>query len=408
MDKRAFLEKLPEFASASEASRACGIPEQRGRRWAREARAEQLSPELSVTGLSTLTGPDGEQLAEWELKRTRGMHPGDAEVLPDPKKLDRLSTMIDGEGRVKVQWISERPEDVTRERAWREFAQELAEGLPRVEALPPPAYPVARDLLAAYPVSDQHLGMLAWHEENAEGESYDLRIAEQLFGGAMEHLVRTTQPASTALIALLGDIFHYDSFETVTPRSRNMLDSDTRYPKMVRTGVRLLRRMIDTALLAHEEVVVIPEFGNHDPSTVAFLAVCLEAVYEHEPRVKIDTSPQHYHYFRWGDCLIGTHHGHGAKMRSLPLIMAADRPKDWGETRHRYWWTGHIHHSKTQAATSAEDHSGCVVESFRIIAPPDAWASQQGYRPLRDMKAIVLHRRHGEVARHTVNPEMLR
>ena len=51
--------------------------------------------------------------------------------------------------------------------------------------------------------------------------------------------------------------------------------------------------------------------------------------------------------------------------------------------------------------------AGCRVESFRVLGPNDAWAENKGYRPAQDMKAIVLHREFGEVARHIVNPRML-
>ena len=81
--------------------------------------------------------------------------------------------------------------------------------------------------------------------------------------------------------------------------------------------------------------------------------------------------------------------------------MAADRPEDWGSSTHRYWWTGHIHHDRVV------DHTGCRVESFRVLAPGDAWHNESGYRAARDMKAVVLHKIHGEVARHVVNPDML-
>ena len=163
-----------------------------------------------------------------------------------------------------------------------------------------------------------------------------------------------------------------------------------------------MRHAIDTALRAHGRVHVIVEPGNHDLASSVFLATCLSIAYEKEQRVTVDTSPAHYHYFRFGKVLLGTHHGHGAKMDVLPIIMAADRPKDWGETRFRYFWTGHIHQSRIQ-----QDYSGCVVESFRVLPPADAWAAQKGYRPHRDMKAVVFHRQHGEVARHTVNPNMI-
>ena len=81
--------------------------------------------------------------------------------------------------------------------------------------------------------------------------------------------------------------------------------------------------------------------------------------------------------------------------------MAQDRAEDWGETTHRAWWTGHIHHE------TAKDFIGVKVESFRILAPEDAWASGQGYRSISDQKAIILHSDHGEVSRHTVNPAMI-
>jgi hypothetical protein len=88
-------------------------------------------------------------------------------------------------------------------------------------------------------------------------------------------------------------------------------------------------------------------------------------------------------------------------MAALPLIMATDQPEKWGQSEYRYWWTGHVHHDQVK------DYEGCRVESFRILAPADAWAANHGYRAASDMKAIILHKDYGEVARHVVNPAML-
>jgi len=151
---------------------------------------------------------------------------------------------------------------------------------------------------------------------------------------------------------------------------------------------------------------VIVEIGNHDLSSSIFLMECLWNTYEKEIRVTIDTSPMHFHYFRFGQVLIGTHHGHGVAMDKLPLIMATDRKEDWGETTHRYWWTGHKHTRKTMVGVGAQDFSGCTVEQFRVLAATDAWASQKGYRAIRGMTSIILHKKYGEVARQNVNPEM--
>ena len=87
--------------------------------------------------------------------------------------------------------------------------------------------------------------------------------------------------------------------------------------------------------------------------------------------------------------------------------MATDQPKEWGDTKHRYFYTGHIHHSSKMAQIS-KDHIGIEVESFRILAPADAWAMNKGYRSISDMKCIVMDSVHGEIARHTVRPAMLK
>jgi hypothetical protein len=352
----------------------------------------------TVRGVSTLYGADGRPDKQWVKSRPEGREAEETTQLPDPKRITKTAKLFDQSGKVIQEWVSEKADEKEREALWRLFAEELAATLPRAEAVQGPEF-VSEDLLAAFPVGDHHLGMLAWAQETG-GDSYDLSIAEKLLVDATDYLMQATPVCGTALVAVLGDYLHYDSFEPVTPTNRNLLDADGRYPKMVRVAIRAIRYMIAAALRRHARVHVIVEIGNHDPSSAIFLTECLACLYENEPRVTVDTSPAHYHYFEFGRTLIGTHHGHGSKLEKLPGIMAADRPEAWGRTRHRYWWTGHIHNRQ------AQDFAGCSVESFRILAPVDAWAAQKGYRAVRDMRGLVIHREHGEVARHTVNPGM--
>jgi hypothetical protein len=163
-----------------------------------------------------------------------------------------------------------------------------------------------------------------------------------------------------------------------------------------------MRYTIQSALTRHGRVHVIVEIGNHDLAASIFLMECLANVYEGEPRVSVDTSPSLFHYYEFGRNLIGVHHGHAVKkITDLPLIMASDRAEAWGRTKHRHWWTGHIHQQQVH------DVQGCKVESFRVLPPTDAWAHGHGYRGARSMTGIVHHVEHGEVARYSVNPAML-
>ncbi len=321
-------------------------------------------------------------------------------VIPDGHKIRGVSTYYGKDGDKRGQWVKTERDRERQLAMFQAMAEGFASGLPR--ALPETERPehTAAHLMACYPVSDHHYGMLSWHEET--GGNYDLKIAEELLFGAIDYLMTRAPSCPVATIVFLGDFMHYDSFTPETPTSRNQLDADSRFPDMVKYAIRGMRYSIRKALARHSRVHVIVEIGNHDLACSIMLMQALDNVYENEPRVTIDTSPRHYHYFTHGKVLVGVHHGHGAKLPDLPLIMASDRKEDWGASDYRYWWTGHVH------IDQAKDYRGVKVESFRILAPVDAWAAQKGYRAMQDMKCILLHDQYGEVARHTVNPEMLK
>lgn len=406
------LKAIEEYGSANKAAKALGLCRQNidralqivKKRAARQGYAPEFDlvhpvPEgMTSAGVSILYDEiTGKPVKTWNKSKPAGRDPAEAVHIPDPKSITKTATYFGSDGNVIGQWVSEKPAEIAKEKLWREFAAALAADMPRAEPIAPPK--VTRDeLCACYPVGDHHIGMLAWDKET--GEDYDLKIAEEALVNATDHLVALAPMCDQALVVFLGDLMHFDSFEAVTPTSRNHLDSDGRFPKLVRTAIRAMRYLIEAAAKRHTKVQVIVEIGNHDLSSSIFLMECLRNIYENDKRITIDTSPMHYHYFDFGKNLVGTHHGHGAKLANLPLIMATDRPVEWGRTSHRYIWTGHVHHDQSK------DHSGVKVESFRVLATEDAWAHQKGYRSKRDMKSIILHREHGEVARHTVNPGM--
>jgi hypothetical protein len=360
---------------------------------------QKLPEGQSLRGVSTYEDAKGAKITEWVKSKHSGRDPKESVKLPDPKTIVKLSTFYDQEGNVTAQWVAEKPEAKAQAEAWSEWAKELAKDLPRAE--PIELTDGQRDnLLAVYPVGDIHLGMLAWDKE--AGADYDLKIAEDLFIGAASYLSEKVKHCKQGLVLFLGDFMHYDGFVPETPTMKNKLDSDTRFPKMVRTAIRSMRFMIERAAALHETVHVIIEVGNHDISSSIFLMEAMRNIYENNERITIDSSPSHFHYHKYGKNLIGTHHGHSrVKLVDLPQIMAADRPGEWGSTKHRVWFTGHIHHDEVK------DMRGCRVESVRVLAPEDAWARNSGYRASRGMKAIVIDEEYGEVSRHSVNPERL-
>lgn len=323
---------------------------------------------------------------------------GALQPVPDGYVAKGTSTLYRPDGSIAAQWVKTTRDEARMHEMQLEAIVALKAELPKLA--PRKASGVWRtDLMTAYPIGDPHVGMRAWGEEC--GGDWDLAIAERVHCAAMAELVQAAPATEQALIVNLGDLFHYDSMEAKTPRSGHMLDADGRYAKMIGVGIKIIRQCIESALTKHKTVHVINAPGNHDETGALWLSAALSHIYEREPRVTIDTSPAVFAYYRWGKCLIGVHHGHTCKADKLPGVMAADRAKDWGETEHRYWWMGHIHHA------SLKEYPGVSVESFNTLAAKDAYATNGGWRSRESMQAIVLHKEHGEVARSRVTPAML-
>jgi hypothetical protein len=305
------------------------------------------------------------------------------------------STLYDEEGGIKLQWVKTDVEKQAMIDNIKELVDNLVEELPKFEKRDYEVIHTSSDLMAVYPLGDPHVGMKAYQIET--GDDWDLKTAQEVFCGVFDRLVKTAPSCKEAVIVNLGDYFHRDNTAGVTERSRHVLDTDGNYLMMVETGLKIMIQMIDSALEHHEKVKVITIIGNHDDTGAMFLQAALKHMYQKEPRVEIDCTASVFQYFQHGDCFFGVHHGHTCKADKLPLVMATDKPKEWGDSSFRYWLTGHIHHD------SKKEYSGCSVESFRTLAAKDSYAYSGGYRAGQDSKALVIHKKYGEIERHTIN-----
>lgn len=319
--------------------------------------------------------------------------------VPAPYMVKGTSTLYNEEGKVSAQWVKTKLDDAKVQEALQEWVEWLvrdAKGI--VKATPTPKHSNA-DLLTAYVMGDPHFGMYAWAAES--GEDFDADIAEKITKAAIDRLVASSPPSDIGLIVELGDFFHADSSANTTPRNNNALDVDTRWARVMQIGLRAMKYVIQRTLDKHAKVVVWIEPGNHDPHSSFALALALSETFSNEPRVLVDLTPAMHRYLRFGNVLIGSTHGDTTPMRTLPGVMAADKPEDWGQTRYRYWYCGHIHH------TESKEFPGVSVEYFRTLAPLDAWSASKGFRSGRDMAAIVHHREYGEIERHRCDVAML-
>lgn len=303
-----------------------------------------------------------------------------------------ISTLIGADGSVRGQWLKSNKDEQDRYAALLGAVATIAE--PFRGAADPSPVPefTSGNLLNVIAMGDPHIGMLCWQREVAQ--AFDLNIAESNLVTAVDHLVGLAPASDECLILNIGDFFHADSASNQTTAGTPQ-DVDGRWPKVLSVGIRIMRRTIDRALERHRRVTVINEIGNHDEHTSVMLSLCLAAFYEREPRVTIDTSPSKFHYYRFGKCFLMTTHK-PKKPENLALVMASDRPQDWGETVHRHIYTGHLHNR------TAWEFPGVKLEILPTLAPGNAWSEGEGYRAAQSLQLDTWHRDYGRINQHTV------
>lgn len=346
-------------------------------------------------GLEIPISPYHTNRTEYLIEQTEAAH------LAAPEKflVKGVSTLVDGDGNIRAQWIKTQREAEERLKALVDALKETFAQTVPLAAIAAPKSTVG-SLLTVYPIGDAHFGMHAWGEET--GEDFDLKIAEDILVSAVQRVVRSGPRSKTALIVNVGDYIHIDDGTNRTPASGHALDADSRYAKIIRVALRALVTSIYLALRRHENVIVISKPGNHDPHSSVVLQVALGLFFENNPRVTIDQGPAPFSYHEFGRNLIGVTHGDKVKLEQLGGIMAADRPEAWGRTQFRVWITGHVH------TRLVFEGPGWTGESFRTLTPGDGYAVSHGYRSGRDIYGIVFDEKYGEVERHRVDIAQVR
>ena len=295
--------------------------------------------------------------------------------------------------------LMERADARAQAEAMRAVLAGLKDELPREAAVVAPTHTVA-SLLNLYVLTDAHLGALAWSEETG-GDDYDLSIAERLVDDWFAAAIDLSPPAKTAVFAQLGDLLHWDGYESVTPASRHVVDGDSRFGKMVRVAIRLVRRIIRRLAEKHEHVHVVMADANHDPASEVWLRGWLAAIYEDEPRVTVDCSEGTYYAYKHGNVSLFLHHGHKRNVGNVDTVFAGRYREIFGTTKYSYAHLGHLHSDELKTTNLMK------VERHETLAAPDAYAANGGWISGRSAKVITYSAEHGEVARLTLTPGMV-
>lgn len=267
---------------------------------------DPVLPGFAVNRTTTQLDADGEVSGRFV---TQAKAPGARGEVPAGHVVKGVSQLLDAEGRVTQQWVKTRegrdPLDVA------EAIKAAFVGYrTRHKVIPAPAAASA-DLMTLLPLADWHIGAHSWGRET--GIDWDLRIAEEVIGRAVENVVERSPASGLGVVLGGGDLMHADGQDNRTAKSGNQLDVEGRYDEVFEVAARMTVRIVDAMLRRHERVLVRILKGNHDHHCSVAIAHHLKAWYRNEPRVEVDIGPGLFWYHRFGKLMLASIHGHETK-----------------------------------------------------------------------------------------------
>ena len=241
--------------------------------------------------------------------------------------------------------------------------------------------------------ADIHIGKLCTAYET--GTDYNQNIAvKRVLEGVKGLLDKSNGFNIDKVLFVAGnDILHTDNAKRQTTAGTSQ-DTEGMWYDNFLTAKQLYVDIIEMLMqVADVEMVFNP--SNHDYQSGFFLAQTIEAHFHKSKNVTFNCSIAHRKYSTYGNSLIGTTHGDGAKQHNLGSLMSIEAKEHWATSEHRYFYTHHVHHK------SSKDFINVSVETLRSPSPADSWHDRNGYISKEAVEAFVHSKTFGQVARLT-------
>ena len=249
-------------------------------------------------------------------------------------------------------------------------------------------------------IADLHIGKLASAMET--GEEYNVQKAVELASQGVAGILQKAEGFEIDQIVFVigNDVLHVDT-PAGTTTSGTKQDTDGTWYDNFMAAKDLYINVIEK-LVQEANVHIVHNPSNHDYMTGFMLADTVYSWFRKHPNITFDVSMAHRKYYAYGQNLIATSHGDGAKMADMPLLMANESKDAWSSTKWRYIYLHHIHHMKKINFLSGQDYHGATVEYLRSVSYTDSWHHRQAYQHVpKCVTGFLHHKEFGQVARLT-------
>lgn len=243
--------------------------------------------------------------------------------------------------------------------------------------------------------ADLHLGKYASVEET--GSYYNIEKAvSQVEEGIDGILAKSGGFNIDKIFFVIGnDVLHVDNPKRTTT-SGTPQDTDGMWHEAFQAAKHMYLKAIEE-MLPVADIHVIFNPSNHDYMSGYMLAQTIEGYYHKHPNVTFDIGISHRKYTKYGNSMIATSHGDGAKLEHMPQLMAFESPEMWAKSEYRYVYLHHVHHKIV-----AKDLIGVTIEHVRTPSPADSYHHKNGYVGAKKaIEGFIHSEKNGQVARIT-------
>jgi len=248
-------------------------------------------------------------------------------------------------------------------------------------------------------IADLHINKYA--EAELTGDDYNTQIAvKRALLGTEGILQKASGFNIDKIVFVIGnDVLNTDTISRTTTKGTPQ-DTDTHWFKAFTIAREVYVRCIEMCLqVADVDVIHCP--SNHDFMSSCFLADSLKSWFRLNKQVKFDSSPAYRKYYQYHNNMLEFEHGDKGKMAQLPLVMAQEKPQMWAETKFRYGYLHHVHHSDKNQFKSSKDYIGVNVTYLRSPSSADLYHYDNQYLNIVAVEGFVHSKEMGRVAHLT-------
>jgi hypothetical protein len=272
---------------------------------------------------------------------------------------------------------------------------------------PPAQNDIQKDVCLLWPCVDMHVGLAAWKPETLDS-NYNLKTSKKLEDAATIEMLKKVGPVEHIHLAFLGDNTHTDNRTNQTEKNANILDVDSRYPKIIWACRDIICNKIEKSLAYANTVSVDIVQGNHDPNTAVCMLAIIDAYYRNEKRVKINISHSQFKFFQWGVSIAMGCHGDEAPPARLGALLMDYVIQNEIKVKDLYVFKGHVHHRKAGLIPGIDEvDGGVLVETFPTLTAKDGWHASKAYSARRASVSKLFHKEYGLIDDYKVNAKYL-